>query len=432
MQYRSMANPYRILSFGLLAAFGVLFGAHLVRNPRAQTPAPPPPLLAVAHAAPVERVHRAELRRGETLSGLMRRMELDAAQARELLSHLAGARDPRTLRPGMAVEWRTYVRTGALRRLTMRLDADRTLRVDGRGGGLKAAVEEVEVRADTAVLAGTVRRSLYQAVLDGDGDVPRAERERVVDVLADRIFAYKIDFSRDLQPGDGYRILTERMVRPDGTARTSRILAVQFDVGGGRQEAYLFGRDGEEDYYDRDGESMKRAFLRAPLEFRRISSAFSTGRFHPILRRMRAHHGIDYAAAPGTPIRAVGDGVVRKAGWGGGYGNVVEITHQRGYGSRYAHMRAFARGIRPGARVQAGQVIGYVGSTGLSTGPHLHYEFHMAGRPVNPASIRHLTGEPVPSGSRSRFRALVEARLAAMDRAAGPLLAVRAPASTGN
>ena len=419
-----MANPYRILSLGVLGVFGVALGSQFVHvRKKDDAPPPPPPLLAAAYAKPAEEVHRVELRRGETLSELLERTRLDAEAAQALLAELATAYDPRSLRPGVAVEYRTSTRTGAVRRMTMRLDPDHTLSVDGRSGRMVATVEEVEVRADTAVLAGEVTRSLYQALLDGEGDVTREERERIVDLLADRIFAYKVDFSRDLQPGDRYRVLYERMVRPDGTARSGRVLAVQFDVGGRQQEAYLFTVGGADDYYDADGESMRRAFLRAPLEFRRISSAYSTGRFHPILRRMRAHHGIDYAAGMGTPIRAVGDGTIRKAGWGGGYGNVVEIGHKSGYASRYAHMSRFAQGIRPGVRVTQGQVIGYVGSTGLSTGPHLHYEFHMNGRPVNPSSIKFLTGDPVPSSARGRFRALVEQRIASMERVAGPMLA---------
>jgi murein DD-endopeptidase MepM/ murein hydrolase activator NlpD len=419
-----MANPYRILSLGVLGVFGVALGSQFVHvRKKDDAPPPPPPLLAAAYAKPAEEVHRVELRKGETLSELLERTRLDAEAAKALLAELTTAYDPRSLRPGMAVEYRTSTRTGAVRRMTLRLDPDHTLSVDGRSGQLVATVEEVEVRADTAVLAGEVKRSLYQALLGGEGDVTREERERIVDLLADRIFAYKVDFSRDLQPGDRYRVLYERMVRPDGTARSGRILAVQFDVGGRQQEAYLFTVGGADDYYDADGESMRRAFLRAPLEFRRISSAYSTGRFHPILRRMRAHHGIDYAAGMGTPIRAVGDGTIRKAGWGGGYGNVVEIGHRSGYASRYAHMSRFAQGIRPGVRVTQGQVIGYVGSTGLSTGPHLHYEFHMNGRPVNPTSIKFLTGEPVPSSARGRFRALVEQRIASMERVAGPMLA---------
>jgi murein DD-endopeptidase MepM/ murein hydrolase activator NlpD len=418
-----MANPYRILSLGLLGVFGAGVSAQFVHLPkRDAAPPPPPPMLRAAHAAPAEVVHRQTLKKGETLSELLERSRLDDAQAKALLAELTPVYDARALRPGMEIVYRTSTRTGEMRRMTMRLDPDHTVRVDGRGGGLKAAVEEVPVREETAVLAGTVRSSLYRSMLDAGGNVSRAERERVVDLLADRIFAYKVDFSRDLQPGDAFRVLLERQVRPDGTARSSRILAVQFHVGGKVQEAYLFRVNGADDYYEAGGESMKRAFLRAPLEFRRISSTFSTGRYHPILHRVRAHHGIDYAASPGTPVRAVGNGVVRKAGWGGGYGNVVELGHQSGYASRYGHLRGFARGIRPGARVTQGEVIGYVGTTGLSTGPHLHYEFHMAGRPVNPASIKFLTGEPVPSSAKGRFREMVAERTAAMRRAAGPLV----------
>jgi murein DD-endopeptidase MepM/ murein hydrolase activator NlpD len=273
------------------------------------------------------------------------------------------------------------------------------------------------------VITGAVQSSLYAAMLRDDGSgIPADERRAIVDLLADRIFAWQVDFSRDLRSGDEYRLLYERTVRPDGTARNSRILGVQFSIGGRDREAYFFRLpDGTESYYDRDGESLRRAFLRAPLEFRRISSAFSTGRFHPVLRTTRPHNGVDYAAAPGTPVRAVGDGVISRAAWGGGYGNVVDIRHQRGYMTRYAHLQGFARGIRAGSRVQQGDIIGYVGSTGLATGPHLHFEFHENGRPVDPTTVRHITGEPVPRQHRDAFRANVRAQLALMDRLASPI-----------
>lgn len=416
-----MANPYRFLALGLLGTFGVTMASLFVAPaPVPEAPPAPPALLPTLHAAPAEVTFRDSLRRGETLSELLERAELDAAEARVLLAELTGHQDPRSLRPGMTIEYRRSTRTGTLRGLEMRVDADHTLEVARDGGEWNAAVREVEVRPDTAVLAGAVRSSLYQALLDGEGDIPRGEREAVADILADRIFAWKLDFSRDLREGDTYRILLERQVRPDGTARESKVLAVQFQVDGTEHEAYFFrGSDGWEDYYDGRGESLRRAFLRAPLEFRRISSTFSRGRYHPILHRMRAHNGIDYAASAGTPVRAVGDGVITKAGWGGGYGNVVQIRHRAAYASRYAHLRGFAPGIRPGVRVKQGDLIGYVGSTGLSTGPHLHYEFHENGRPINPTSIKFLTGEPVPASARARFRALVRDRVALMDRENG-------------
>jgi murein DD-endopeptidase MepM/ murein hydrolase activator NlpD len=419
-----MLRPYRIVAAVVLCAVGGSIGVTRASERRlAEPPERSPSLLATAYAAPVEVAYADTLRNGETLSQLMERTRLDLDAARAMLAELTRIQDPRRIRAGLVVEYRTATRDGTVRKMATRLDADRSLAFSREGEGWTAKVEEVPVVADTAVLAGRVRSSLYQAVLSGEGNVPREERGRVVDLLADRIFAWKIDFSRDLRPGDSYTILYERMVRPDGTARSGRILAVQFDLSGRRHDAYLFSADGREEYFDGEGESLRRAFLRAPLQFRRISSAYSTGRFHPVLQRVRPHNGIDYAAPAGTPIYAVGDGVITRAGWGGGYGNVVDIRHQRGYATRYAHMRGFAPGIRAGARVKQGDVIGYVGSTGMSTGPHLHYEFHVNGRPVNPTSVRYLTGDPVPSGQRERFRAMRDARIAAMDVVAGPLLA---------
>ncbi|HEX8275955.1 MAG TPA: peptidoglycan DD-metalloendopeptidase family protein [Longimicrobiaceae bacterium] len=416
-----MPNPYRFLALGLLAAVGAAGVGGFLHAPRQDEPAPPPPsLLPTAYANPAEVAFQDTLRRGETLSELLERSQLDAADAAALLAEIQGVQDPRHLKPGAVVSYRKKFVGGQVRGMEFSLDADRTLSVHREGGAWDAEVEEVEVRTDTAALAGEVRSSLYQAVMDARGaDVPREERERIVDLLADKIFAWQIDFSRDLRPGDSYRILYERQLRPDGTARSWRVIGALFDLGEKEHSAFWYRLpDGTEDYYDRDGESLRRAFLRAPLEFRRISSAFSTGRFHPILKKSRPHHGIDYAASSGTPIRAVGDGVIAKAGWGGGYGNVVEIRHRSAYSSRYAHMRAFAPGIRPGVRVRQGDLIGYVGSTGLSTGPHLHYEFHENGRPINPSSIKYLTGDPVPGGSRSRYRSAVGTQLAKMERAA--------------
>ena len=419
-----MPRPYRIVAAVVLCALGTSIGLTRATERREDAPEAPPSLLASAYASPVDVAYADTLRPGETLSQLMERTRLDLDAARAMLAELTRVQDPRKIRPGLVVEYRTALSDGAVRRMGTRLDADRSLSFARGEAGWTAQVEEVPVRADTAVLSGRVRMSLYQAMMEAEGDIPRDERGRVVDLLADRIFAWKIDFSRDLKPDDSFRILYERMVRPDGTARSGKILAVELDLAGRRHDAFLFTVGGADDYYDGEGESLRRAFLRAPLEFRRISSAYSTGRFHPILQRVRPHNGIDYAAASGTPIRAVGDGTITRAGWGGGYGNIVEIRHQRGYSSRYAHMRGFATGIRPGVRVKQGDLIGYVGSTGMSTGPHLHYEFHVNGRPVNPTSVRHLTGEPVPGGARSRFRSLRDQRIAAMDLVSGPLFAV--------
>lgn len=415
----------RLLALGVFLAFGgSLIGAFVTAEIGVGPRSAPPPLLPAAYANPAEVGFSDTLHAGETLSQLLLRAELAEAEAAALLHELGAHQDPRRLRPGSVVSYRRSYVDGEVRGMEFRLDADRTLSLQRESGSWTSSVEEVPVRADTVVLSGAVESSLYAALLDErDAGVPTEELERVADLLADRILAWQVDFSRDLRKGDRFRILYERMVRPDGTARSGRVLGVQFSINNRDYEAYAYTlADGTESYYDRNGESLRRAFLRAPLQFRRISSAFSTSRFHPILKRSRAHHGIDYAANAGTPVHAVGDGVIAKAGSGGGYGNVVEIRHQRGYMTRYAHLRGFARGIRSGVRVKQGEVIGYVGSTGLATGPHLHYEFHMGGRPVDPNGVKFVTGDPVPGGEKAEFALAVRSQIAALDRVAGSVL----------
>lgn len=418
-----MANPYRILSMVVLGAFAAALGVSSAT--RKAEPPPPPRWLPQAFAAPVEHVKREKLRYGHTLSELLQQLRVDGDEAQAILAQLPDGDADAEVPEGRQYDLRFSARTGGVRRMTLQLDADRILHVDGRRGAVRARVDSVEVHTDTAVFAGEVHESLYEALSNGHGDIPRRERQRVADQIADQIFETRIDFSNDLNPGDRYQILYERTVRPDNSARRSRLLAVRFLLSGHLYDAYLFRHDGQDGWYDGKGRPMRRGFLRAPLEFRRISSGFSHGRFHPILHVMRAHVGIDYAAAPGTPVRAVADGVVRTAGRSGGYGNLLEIAHGGGNSTRYGHLRGFAKGIHEGVRVRQGQVVAYVGSTGLATGPHLHYEFRVDGRPVNPSSIRAIQGDPVASGPESRFREVMDARIAALERAGGEKLVER-------
>ncbi|HUE95418.1 MAG TPA: peptidoglycan DD-metalloendopeptidase family protein [Longimicrobiaceae bacterium] len=407
------------MSLLVLAAFGASLAniawSHEISRRAAEVA--PDLFLPAAYANPVDVTYEDTLRAGETLSQLLLRAQLAEAEASALLGALQEHQDPRRMRPGSVIGVRRALDDGEIRRMHVRLDADRTLSLYPGVDGWSGRVEEVSVRAETIVLTGIVETSLYRALLEGEmAGIPSDERERIADVLADRIFAWQVDFSRDLRQGDRFRILYERMVRPDGTARSSRVLSVQFNINERDYEAYAFDHDGGvEDYFTRDGESLRTAFLRAPLEYRRISSAFSRSRFHPILRVSRPHNGIDYAANAGTPVRAVGDGVIARAGDGGGYGNLVEIRHTRGYSSRYAHLRGFAKDIRPGVRVKQGDVIGYVGATGLATGPHLHYEFHHNARPVDPNSVRDITGDPVPRSFKAQFLERVHVYVASLD-----------------
>ena len=420
-----MQSQYRLMALLVLLAFVASMGsiAWSAGSTRAATSSPPE-LLPAAFASPVDIAFADTLHAGETLSQLLERAELAGAEASALLEALELHQDPRRLRPGSVVAFRRGYDDGEVRRMQFYLDADRTLNLLRDGDAWRGEITEVPVRPDTVVFTGTITSSLYAALLAAqDADIPGDERERLVDQLADRIFAWQIDFSRDLRTGDQFRVLYERMVRPDGSARTGKVLGAQFTINSRDYEAYhfAFGEDSE-DYFDREGESLRRAFLRAPLQYRRISSAYSTNRFHPILQRNRPHYGVDYAAASGTPIYAVGDGTIRRAGNGGGFGNLVEINHTRGYMTRYAHLRGFASGIRSGVRVKQGDVIGYVGMTGLATGPHLHFEFHSGGRPVDPRTIENLSGDPVPDAHRRAFLAAVGEHVLALDQRSDRIL----------
>jgi murein DD-endopeptidase MepM/ murein hydrolase activator NlpD len=235
--------------------------------------------------------------------------------------------------------------------------------------------------------------------------------------LAD-IFEYRVDMSRDLQPEDSFRALVERSRTSSGAVRLGNVLAASFDLSGTRLAAVRFSSARiSGSYFDQTGKSMRAAFLRAPLEFRRISSGFGLRR-HPILGVWKKHRGTDYAAASGTPVRSVGDGVVVRAGWAGGYGRVLEIRHHGGILSRYAHLRGFARGVRPGTRVSIAQTVAYVGSTGLSTAPHLHFEVLVGGKFQDPrVALTRRGGLPVPAGERGRFDETRTLLLAALDSA---------------
>lgn len=263
--------------------------------------------------------------------------------------------------------------------------------------------------ADTVLVRGVVRSTLHDAVYAAAARaLPIPGRAELAWRLAD-VFEYRVDMSRDLVAGDEVRVLVERALRPDGSVYASDMLAARLTVDGSPVEAVRFRRGA---YVDRRGRSLRATFLRAPLNFRRVSSVFGM-RYHPILGRWREHRGVDYAAQSGTPVRTVGDGVVIFAGWRGSYGNLVEVAHAGGMVTRYAHLRGYARGTRPGTRVRVGQTIGFVGSTGLSTGPHLHFEMLVNGRYTDPrhaldAKIRERmrwAGPPDFDGRRARLLA---------------------------
>lgn len=274
-------------------------------------------------------------------------------------------------------------------------------------------------KVDTLALSGVIQSSLFSALdKSSSGDLPRSARAELAFSLAD-IFEYRVDMSKDFQVGDKFQVLVERLQKPNGAIIINKVLGARLALSGNEIEAIRFdSRNASGEYFDGSGKSLRASFLRTPVNFRRISSMFGRRR-HPVLGIWRRHKGTDYAAAQGTPVRSIGDGVVIFAGRKGGYGNVIDIRHRNGFVSRYGHLRNFAKGIRRGQRVSIGSTIGAVGSTGMATGPHLHFEVLVNGVQRDPRiALQARGGEPIPSSERGVFQALRSRTLATLASAA--------------
>lgn len=270
-----------------------------------------------------------------------------------------------------------------------------------RGGGYWAPQV---IRAE-----GMLERSLYGAFASvlNDSILNQRERAYMAWEIAE-IFRWEADFTRGFLPGDHFKVIFERLLSPFGEVRYGRLLAANIVLQGRTLTAFEFDdAHGRTAFYDAQGKSLRRDFLRVPVEFKRISSDFGA-RYHPILRRWRDHEGIDYSASSGSPVMSVGDGQIVRAGSAGGYGRLVEIRHGDGMITRYAHLRGFGPGIRVGAQVSQGQVIGYVGKTGLATGPHLHFEFRVNGVARDPDEITRGEGAPIPLPDHAAFISQVD------------------------
>lgn len=315
--------------------------------------------------------------------------------------------------------------------VALMFSADLTVHLVRSGNVWSSRAERTPWVTDTLVMHGIVHTNLYVAVNSGAGDLhTKAARAELAWAIAD-IFEYRVDMSRELQDGDAVRAVFERSRAPSGAERIGAILAAGLERNGAELQAIRFTPQGESnaDYYDQDGRSLRAQFLRAPLSFRRISSVFGM-REHPILGDMRAHKGTDYAAASGTPVRSIGNGIVIFAGTRGGYGNSIDIRHPNGFVTRYGHMRGFASGIRAGSRVAMGQTIGYVGMTGLATGPHLHFEVIVGGVQRDPrTALKSNSGPPLASGDLPAFDRVRHEALGQLDLPAG---ALKAPATAAH
>jgi len=264
-------------------------------------------------------------------------------------------------------------------------------------GGWEGKVLETTPDIRVTTVHGRVERSLFHAIEEA------GEQPQLVIALVN-IFEWDFDFTADTRAGDRFRLVVEKRYAGDTFVSYGRVLAAQYQSERRLLTGIAFAVGTRFAHYDADGRSLRKMFLKSPLEFTRITSGFTYARPHPILGGRRPHLAIDYAAPTGTPIRAVADGVVVKAGWDGGYGRIVRIRHRAGYETLYAHLSRLGRGVRPGVRVRQRQVVGHVGTTGVSTGPHLHYEVIKGGRRVNPLGEKFIPGEPIPTAQRTQFQ----------------------------
>jgi len=365
-----------------------------------------------------ERVtHR--IRRGDTLGNLLRPYGLSGKEQENWVRSIRKQYSPRRLRPGREIYF-YFSKNGHshnghsqpgkngnghnngrrhLKALALELDEDWVLNWELGDQGIVFRKQERPYEVEVKAAAGTITDSLYES-----GERLGLHPELLSQFVD--IFGWDVNFQSDLREGDSFRVLYERKFRTEGKKKESfRVLAAELTATGKKHFGFYFEKeDGNGGYYDLEGKSLARTFLRYPVQFSRISSSFSHRRYHPILKVRRAHHGIDFVAKRGTPVRATGDGRVTYAGWKrGGYGRFIEIQHGSIYRTRYAHLRGYARGIRRGAKVKKGQIIGYVGCSGRCTGSHLHFELYKHQRYVNPLKIKLPREENIEPALREIF-----------------------------
>ncbi len=390
--------------------------------------------LGSLYASPAESVQVLTLVRGETLGSLLAG-SIKSSNRYAMMVAFQQQASPRDLKPGTQVTLSRLVNDGRLRTVDVDLSKDRTVRlVHDPLGGWTSETVRTPIVVDTLYAAGRIENSLWESVVDNRGlaSMPVRNRGYVVDAL-DQVFQWQLDFSHQIVTGDTYRFVFEEKVRPDGSMSSGRILAAEIVNAGKPYYAVYFdaGAGARGGYYNLDGKALRSAFLRKPLAYVRISSKFSMHRWEPILHIWRPHLGVDYAAPEGTPVWATADGVVIWRGWASGYGNVVELRHPNGWQTRYAHLEAFRAGLHVGSRVHQGEVIGYVGETGLATGPHLHYEILHDGVHLNPLSVKLPIGQPIPAHDWAEWTHDMAVRVALLESipGAGPVRTLMASAN---
>lgn len=394
---------------GVVTAFGLVpeddfdltsarIAAHEIALPRIAVP-----VNASASYWRDERVQR-----GDTVPALLARLSIDDAAASDYLRTSPAASSFRKLPAGTEVQAETAP-SGGLIALRYLVSDGAQMLVEKQGGAFVTRTLPAQLEKRLFVSSGEIRTNLYSAT--DEAGLPEAAANQL-----NELFSGDIDFHHDLRKGDKFTVVYEMTYSNGALLRTGRIQAAEFINQGHVYRAVYFQKDAQHgDYYTPEGKSVHKAFLRSPIEYSRVSSSFSLSRFHPILNKWRAHKGTDFAAPMGTRVKVTADGIVSVVGRQGGYGNVIMVNHQGRYTTVYGHLSRFAKGLHKGQHVSQGEVIGYVGMTGLATGPHLHYEFRVDGKQHDPLRVALPDAKPIDSADLAAFQPVADSLVARLN-----------------
>lgn len=367
----------------------------------------PPLSLARASGETGDSWHVVRVAPGQTLGAVFSELGIPAATMMKLLDHPGAKQALARLRPETELAFDLPV-NGELRSFRFDREDGHRVELSLHGDALREKVIERPTQTRTVVASGEITSSLYVAARKA-GLSPAA-----IAIMTDEIFKYDVDFNSDIKKGDRFSVVYDETWREGERIGTGNIRAATFSTGGKTYSGFRFEQDGKAAYYTAEGRPLKKTFIRMPIPYARLTSGFGARR-HPVLGRTRMHKGVDYGAGTGTPILAAGDAKVQFVGWKGGYGRAVILDHGRGHTTLYAHMSRFGK-YKPGQRVEQGRVIGYVGSSGMSTGPHLHYEFRVNGVHRNPLSVTMPPSDPLKGAQLAAFRAQTGPALAQIQR----------------
>lgn len=385
--------------FGMVAAFGTApdtLTSDIVHETTVEAITLPAP--AASDSGNFDFWREERIRAGDNLQSLLARMGVAEEETQTLLVDREQLTKLGKLVPGRSILARV-TSSGRLLLVRYMIDDAKMISIERVAGQFVVQEQSVQIEPTMVMRSGVITHSLFGAT--DDANVPDSIASEMAEALSG-----EIDFHRDLRKGDRFSVVYEAYLHEGRLIKTGRLMAAEFTNNGRLVQALNFiDSTGNSGYFTPDGRSLKRAFLKSPLPFTRITSGFTAARYHPVLKEWRAHRGIDYGAPTGTPVRAVSDATVKFIGKQRGYGNLVLLEHAKPYSTAYGHLSRFGAGLRKGSRVTQGQVIGYVGMTGLATGPHLHYEFRVKDIQQNPLAMKLPSAYPLDKRSRAKFLA---------------------------